>query len=177
MLSFFRKSKINSQVYDGYNIIMAQSRQPVFFAEWGVTDSVTGRFDVLSLHMALVLRRLARQGSAHKDHSQALFDLFFKDMDRSLREMGTGDMGVPKKIQKMGELFYGLVEKLNQAVDANDRPALVALCKRNFDTEDDALDAEALASYISQQDAHLASLDANEIVNGKFAFGDINVHV
>ena len=85
---------------------MAQSRQPRFYADWGVPDTVTGRFDMITLHMALMLRRLVRAGR-RAAFSQALFDLFFRDMDRS-REMGAGDLGVPKKIKKMGNVFYGL---------------------------------------------------------------------
>ena len=91
---------------------MAQSRQTVFYAEWGVPDTVTGRFDMVSLHMALVLGACSGKGAACRDFAQALFDLFFKDMDRSLREMGVGDICVPKRIGKMGGLFYGLVDGL-----------------------------------------------------------------
>src|ERR1700761_506939 len=106
VLSLFRKTAATDHVFDVYSAIVAQSRQPRFYAEWGVPDTVTGRFDMISLHLALVLRRLGTERDA-KVFSQALFDLFFKDMDRSLREMGAGDLAVPKKIRKMGEIFYG----------------------------------------------------------------------
>ena len=57
---------------------MAQSRQPHFYADWAVPDTVTGRFDMISLHMALLFRRLRAEGGAGKNFSQAVFDLFFK---------------------------------------------------------------------------------------------------
>lgn len=49
--------------------------------------------------MGLVFRRLGGNGKLATEFSQALFDLFFKDMDRNLREMGAGDLSVPKKIR------------------------------------------------------------------------------
>ena len=108
MLNLFKKSPDPEAVYAVYRAIVAQSRQPVFYAQWGVPDTVTGRFDVLSLHMGLVFRRLGGTSKPADDFAQALFDLFFKDMDRNLREMGAGDLAVPKKIRNMGNLFYGL---------------------------------------------------------------------
>ena len=132
ILSLFRKKTATEPVYAVYNSIVAQSRQPVFYAEMGVPDTVTGRFDMISLHMALLFRRLRHGPQSAKDFSQAVFDLFFKDMDRSLREMGVSDLGVPKKIQKMGNLFFGLLatgELLAQSADLGvrtERPRAVA---------------------------------------------------
>src|SRR6185436_17545073 len=109
ILSLFRKRPDREPVLGVYRAIVAQSRQPVFYAQWGVPDTVTGRFDMLSLHIGLEFRRLGGGGKPASDFAQALFDLFFKDMDRQLREMGAGDLSVPKKIHNMGNLFYGLM--------------------------------------------------------------------
>src|SRR6185312_8042690 len=107
ILSLFRKNRATKPVYAVYNAIVAQSRHPRFYADWQVPDTVTGRFDMICLHMALLFRRLRTASGTQKEFSQSVFDLFFKDMDRSLREMGAGDIGVPKKIQKMGNIFFG----------------------------------------------------------------------
>src|SRR5690606_37952888 len=118
------------------------------YAQWGVPDTVTGRFDMISLHMALLFRAL-RAGSAEaKAFSQAVFDLFFKDMDRSLREMGAGDLGVPKKIQKMGNIFFGLLAALNEALDRSDADAVAAVLGRNVLADAPEADAAALAAYV-----------------------------
>src|SRR6476620_11735781 len=98
MLNLFRKTPDRNAVYAVYGAIVSQSRQPIFYEKWGVPDTVTGRFDMISVHMALLFRRLRQEKKAGTEFSQAVFDLFFKDMDRSLREMGVGDLGVPKKI-------------------------------------------------------------------------------
>jgi Uncharacterized conserved protein len=170
ILSLFRKNTATEPVYAVYNSIVAQSRQPVFYAEWGVPDTVTGRFDMISVHMALVFRRLRSGSRAGKDFSQAVFDLFFKDMDRSLREMGAGDLGVPKKIQKMGNIFFGLLAAINEALDRNDRDALAAVLQRNVYGETGG-DARALADYVAARDADLNEQPVDDIVAGRLHFG------
>jgi len=127
IMSLFRKKTAADPVYAVYNSIVAQSRRPVFYAQWGVPDTVTGRFDMISLHMALLFRRLRNGPEGSREFSQAVFDLFFKDMDRSLREMGVSDLGVPKKIQKMGNIFFGLLAAMNEAMDRNDADVLAGV--------------------------------------------------
>lgn len=170
ILSLFRKNTATDAVYAVYRAIVAQSRQPKFYAEWGVPDTVTGRFDMISIHMALLFRRL--RDDSTKDFSQAVFDLFFKDMDRSLREMGVTDLGVPKKIQKMGNIFFGLLAAMNEALDRKDEEALAGVLARNI-YEGEGLDhARALAAYVTAQDAFLHDQSADSIVKGEIAFGE-----
>ena len=89
-----------------YGMIVTQAREPLFYRDLGVPDTVNGRFDLLVLHLWMVLRRLKSiEGGA--DLSQALFDRFCDDMDANLREMGVGDLTVPKRMQAFGEAFYG----------------------------------------------------------------------
>ena len=160
ILSLFRKKPDREPVYAVYRSIVAQSRRPVFYAEWGVPDTVTGRFDMISLHLALIFRRLRGEGDEMREFSQALHDLFFKDMDRSLREMGAGDLAVPKKIQKMGGLFYGLLGTVGEALDRDDLPALEVLIARNV-TETGAM---PLAAYLYDEAKTLAARSPAEII-------------
>jgi cytochrome b pre-mRNA-processing protein 3 len=149
---------------------VAQSRQPRFYAEWLVPDTVTGRFDMISLHLALLFRRLRAETGEQKEFSQAVFDLFFKDMDRSLREMGVGDMGVPKRIQKMGNIFFGLLAALNEAMDRDDRAALQTVLSRNLFDGAAGPHVEALADYLLAEDRALASQPATTITGGALNF-------
>lgn len=174
MLSIFRKRRFGPQHYEAYNAIVAQSRQPRFYAEWGVPDTVTGRFDMISLHMALVFRQLRNQSDRASKFSQDLFDLFFLDMDRSLREAGTGDISIPKRIQKMGALFYGLLERLNVALDSGDKDELTAILKRNLVAEgtDDA-ELQRLSDYVAAANAQLAGLEIETLLKGQVAFPEV----
>ena len=171
ILSLFRKNTATKPVFAVYNAIVAQSRQPRLYAEWGVPDTVTGRFDMISLHMTLLFRRLrARDGAPH-DFSQAVFDLFFKDLDRQLREMGSGDMGVPKRIQKMGKLFFGLLAAVNDALDNNDVDALEAVLIRNIYGEEGSPHARQLAQYVIAEYDGLAKQPVEAILAGNIDLG------
>jgi cytochrome b pre-mRNA-processing protein 3 len=172
ILSLFRKSAAAAPVYDAYASLVARSRQPRFYAEWGVPDTVTGRFDMLSLHLALVLRRLRAEERGAKAFSQALFDLFFKDMDRSLREMGAGDLAVPKKIRNMGNLFYGLLASLDAALAAGDGAAVEAVLVRNVYGGEPHPAAPALAGYVATEAERLAALPAEAIIAGRLEVGE-----
>lgn len=167
----FRKNTATEAVYAVYSAIVAQSRQPVFYADWGVPDTVTGRFDMISLHLALLFRRLRAERGEAAAFAQAVFDLFFKDMDRSLREMGVGDLSVPKKIQKMGNVFYGLLAKVNEALDARDRAALEAVLRRNVLPEVPDAVAAPLAAYLEEVAAGLESQPLEAIVGGRLVLG------
>lgn len=169
ILSLFRKTA-TEPVLAVYSAIVAQSRQPRFYAELGVPDTVTGRFDMISLHMALLFRRLRHETGQQKEFSQAVFDLFFKDMDRSLREMGAGDLGVPKKIQKMGNIFFGLLAAMNEAMDRKDLPALEAVLARNIFDGHKGPNVHALAQYVMAEDDSLLAQSPSVITAGTISF-------
>ena len=170
IFNLFRKNTATEPVLAIYSAIVAQSRQSVFYAEWLVPDTVTGRFDMISLHMALLFRRLRSETGRSKDFSQSVFDLFFRDMDRSLREMGVGDLGVPKRIQKMGNIFFGLLAALSEPMDRNDSQALEAVLSRNIFDGAVGSNVEALAAYLLRQDRALMSNTAGDIVAGRIVF-------
>ena len=94
---------------------MAQARQPVFYESYGVPDSVDGRFEMIALHCYLLMRRL--QAAGDKALSQKLFDIFFVSMDQSLREMGVGDLAVPKHMKRMMNGFNGRADGYEQALN------------------------------------------------------------
>lgn len=155
IFNLFRKAVAPQAVDEAYRSIVAQSRQPVFYAEWGVPDTVTGRFDMVSLHLALLLRRLQPDPTAAA-FSQALVDLFFLDMDHSIRELGVTDLGVPKKVKTMGNVFYGLAGSLGEALDSGRPENVETVLVRNVYGEA-AAGTGKLAAYLLDQSARLAA--------------------
>src|SRR5215470_15175124 len=83
-----------------YGSIVTQARSPVFYARWGVPDTVEGRFEMISLHLALTLRRLAEEGEAGHRLARELTEVFAVDVDDTLREMTIGDMTVPRQVKR-----------------------------------------------------------------------------
>jgi cytochrome b pre-mRNA-processing protein 3 len=165
IFKLFRKTTDPDAVEGAYRSIVAQSRQARFFTDWGVEDSVTGRFDVLSLHLVLLLRRLKSEPSA-RAFNQALVELFFRDMDRSVRELGVTDIGVPKKIKTMGNVFYGLVAALTAALDSGVPANVAAVLARNvYGGPHDG--AGPFADYLLAEAARLAGIAADDLMRAR----------
>jgi cytochrome b pre-mRNA-processing protein 3 len=127
----FRRSARSDTISTLYGTIVAQARLPCFYCDYAVADTVNGRFDLLVLHLGLVLDRFA-QDARLKELGQALFDRFCRDMDHNLREMGVGDLSVPKEMQQMGEAFYGRTQAYRTALAAEDDEALAHALMRNI---------------------------------------------
>jgi cytochrome b pre-mRNA-processing protein 3 len=140
-----------------YGMIVTQAREPLFYRDLGVPDTVNGRFDLLVLHLWLVLRRL-RPVEGGTALCQALFDCFCEDMDANLREMGVGDLTVPKRMQAFGEAFYGRSAAYDLALTEGLEPLAQALCRNILDGEQIA-HARQLAFYAETVIAALAGLD------------------
>jgi cytochrome b pre-mRNA-processing protein 3 len=163
IFNLFRKPSVTPDaVLKTYRSIVAQSRQVRFYADLGVEDSVTGRFDMISLHLALYLRRLKNEPTA-RSFAQALVELFFKDMDSSVRELGVTDLGVPKKVKAMGNVFYGLMKALDGALGSGGPADVEAVLVRNVYGAPHPAAAE-LAAYLMDESAHLAGLPLTAIV-------------
>lgn len=150
-----------------YEAIVAAARRPAFYARWGVADTLDGRFDMIAFHTYLVLDRLK---GTEPGFRQDLVDEFFRDMDRSLRELGVGDISVGKKVRKMAEVFYGRVAAYDAAL-AGEGDALVSAIGRNvFPDDPKAGGASLLAAYMRGQREHLAQQDAAAIAGGQVSF-------
>jgi len=131
ILTAFRRTYRTSSIHALYGTIVAQARSPVFYAAYGVPDTVEGRFELIVLHLVLFLNRLGRGGAA-APVGQHLFDVFCRDLDDNLREMGIGDLAVPRKMRRFGEAFYGRQAAYRAAFAATDERALEKALARNI---------------------------------------------
>mgnify|MGYP000411422531 CR=1 FL=1 len=110
-----------------YEAIVAAARHPAFYARWQVADTLDGRFDMVALHTYLILDRLK---GVEPEFRQALVDEFFRDMDRSLRELGVGDVSVGKKVRKMAEVFYGRITAYDAALAGPETQLVDAVARK-----------------------------------------------
>jgi cytochrome b pre-mRNA-processing protein 3 len=148
-------------------MIVAQAREPLFYQALGVPDTVNGRFDMVLLHMWMVLRQMKRLDDGGL--AQALFDRFCSDMDHNLRELGTGDLAVPKRMQEFGEAFYGRSAAYDHALVAGDEPLAQALCKNIFNGQQ-IEQARRLAAYVGRAIAALAVMDQAKLSGATWRF-------
>jgi cytochrome b pre-mRNA-processing protein 3 len=153
-----------------YGAIVAQARAPVFYTRYGVPDTVEGRFDMVLLHVYLVWRRLSQAGPSERETAQAMFDLFFQDMDENMRELGVGDLSVPRKVRAMGEAFYGRAGVYDAALADPQDEQLIAALKRNVFGDAETAEAKSLASYVRAADRALAAQAAAAVAGGEVTF-------
>jgi len=157
-----------------YGTIVAQARLPCFYREYRVPDTVNGRLDLLVLHLALVLDRLADEPQL-RELGQALFDHFCTDMDRNLREMGIGDLSVPKHMQRVGEAFYGRARAYRAGLARDGQQALVEALERNIYGQEGAANRAAaarLAVYMRGTVGELRVQPSSEVLAGRLTMPD-----
>ncbi len=180
IFSRFRRSASPDTISTLYGMIVAQARLPAFYRDYAVADTVNGRFDLLVLHLALVLGRLwqgAEQESeqmALKKLGQGLFDRFCEDMDGNLRQIGIADLKVPKEMSKIGEAFYGRAQAYEAALDAPGDQALADTIARNIfgGVLAEPAAAQRLAAYVRQAVGDLRAQSAASLAAGQLRFPD-----
>lgn len=155
-----------------YNAVVAQSRLPVFYDRFGIADTFDGRFDLIILHVFLMVNRLGELGPGGRRLSQALFDRMFKTMEPSLREMGIGDLGIPKHMKKMMKAFNGRLHIYHDAFE-NGADLQCAIARNLYRTDTLSNDSAQMARYaLAARDA-FAAVSLNDFLNGAVSFPDV----
>jgi cytochrome b pre-mRNA-processing protein 3 len=184
ILARFRRNSQARTINALYGTIVAQARSATFYADYRVPDTVEGRFDLIVLHLVLLLNRLARPEAARglgqallgqellgqELLGQDLFDAFCRDLDANLREMGVGDLAVPKRMQAFAEAFYGRQAAYLAALDAADQRVFEKALARNiFPAGNDAAAAQ-LARYARAAVTRLDTQDDGALIRGEVVF-------
>lgn len=156
-----------------YAALVDQARRPAFFETLGVPDTPAGRFEVIGLHAALLLRRLKAEGEAGKALGQELFDLMFADLDVNLRELGIGDLSVGKHVKRLAQNFYARIAVLDAGLGQPDLQAVAAMLRSNVYQGGDAPGDEqvaALARYLAALQVALAEQPGTALLAGEVVF-------
>ncbi|MCR9214924.1 MAG: hypothetical protein NXI13_14495 [Proteobacteria bacterium] len=156
----FGRDPVLDQAATLYSAIVEQSRQPAFYLEGAVPDTVDGRFEMISLHSFLVMRHLKGKGEAAQNLSQAVFDQMFSDMDQSLREIGVGDLSVGKRVKEMAKVFYGRIVAYEAGLDGGEESLEEALRRDLYGTAENTPEGSILklADYVRRADKSLAAI-------------------
>lgn len=173
MLGLLRRNRLERPAYLLYGAAVAAARAETFYADLAVPDTVDGRFDMVSLHVYLVIRRLAGLPDPGPRLAQAVFDAMFSDMDVNLREMGVGDLGVSRRNRAMWEAFHGRSAAYQAALDSDDATGLTAALIRNVWRGNPPRDVTApavVSAIIRQRHAELATQDIAGLAKGVVRF-------
>lgn len=159
---------------DLYDAIMAQARLPIYYQTLGIPDTLEGRFSILTLHLFAVFRRLKGGGAEATATAQALADRFVADMDTVLREIGVGDLAVPKKVRKLVAGGANLIDGYDRAVAAGGQALETAIADGLPLDEAEARAASAkLMPYVNALLEDLKAQPIEEICAGRIGFPEI----
>ncbi|WP_417317654.1 ubiquinol-cytochrome C chaperone family protein [Emcibacter sp.] len=172
MFGFFsRKKKLKDTAYALFGQVVEQARLPVFYEKLGVEDSLDGRFDMICLHMFILLHRLQQEETDESGQLRRyLKEVMFENMDLSLREMGVGDLSVGKKVKAMAEAYYGRQQAYEQFLEEPGEfgEALVRNIYRGQEVEEERL--KTIVQYVTDQVSALEKHDISHIYSGQQVF-------
>ena len=171
IMSFFRKDPAVDAGDALYAAAVEQARSAALYTNFEVPDTVEGRFEMITLHVYLILRCLKGDEAGAPKVGQRLFDAMFQNLDDSLRELGVGDLSVGKKIRKLAENFYGRVGAYEDALKAESAPEMLAqTLGRNVYLDPDAPSAVRLAGYVKSTAAAIEAQSVARLVGGIVQF-------
>lgn len=171
MFLFKKRERARRKIIDRlYGAIVAQARTPAFYLDFGVPDTLEGRFDLLVLHLHLANARLAAAGQEGIELGQELLDRFFEDMDGSLREIGIGDLSVPKKMRTLAEAYLGRSAAYGPAIEQSDETALAEAIARNVLAGAEREKARPIAVYAIEASRSLRAQSADALLAADIAF-------
>jgi cytochrome b pre-mRNA-processing protein 3 len=169
----FRRPRQSANIAALYGMIVAQARSPAFYLGYGVPDTVAGRLDMIVLHLVLLLRQLSKAQGAVPPIGQELFDRFCQDIDDNFREMGVGDLAVPKEMRRVAEAFHGRAKAYESALADDSAAALEAAVARNvYGVIEPPLGARRLAAYMREASRRLDDQAVNSLARGNLEFPD-----
>lgn len=173
MFSLFRPNPERIAAERAYLRIVEQARRPGFFLNGGVPDTIDGRFELICMHAFLYLHRLKSEQPRSARVGRRFARMMFADFDRSLREMGTGDLSVGREVKRMAEGFYGRFAAYEEGLAADDSVLRAALARNLFGTATAApAQLTVMAAYVRGQAAALQRQQTGALLAGDIVFGD-----
>lgn len=177
MLSWIaRRARRRRNAHDLYGSIVALSRSHVLYAQMGVPDTVEGRFEMLLFHVFACLDRIGQISGENTFLAQDLVDVFFADMDTTSRELGVGDMAVPKKMKSLAAVYEERMKTYKQLTGKNLRNSLAsALAGNIFSPEDAPAKAPCLANYVQDLQKTLSGMEIADLEAGRIRASDMSL--
>ena len=183
MFDWLKRHRQPSQASQLYGAVVAQARQPRFFAEFGVPDTLEGRYEMIVVHLHALTERLQQEGEAGQALARDVLEIFVAEMDDSLREVGVGDMAVPRRIKRAAAGIYDRFGDYSAGLRETEGSLPAALALHIFGiadgtTESTSLEVQhgcqALATYMRRMAEHISKQPASRIMTGKIDFGRVD---
>src|SRR5262252_4932396 len=126
---------------------------------------------MIVLHLWLFVRRVRDEPGPIRALGQGVFDLFCRDMDHSFREMGIGDLAVPKHMRRVAEAFYGRAAAYDAAIEGGDEQLTAVLARNIFpQSAGPSAGERRLAAYVHGAIEELDRQEAEIFAQGRVSF-------
>ena len=152
-----------------YGDVVALARDPWLYREGNVPDTFDGRFEMMVWHLALVVRRLKGRGGEAGAFAQDLFDRFLDDMDRSMREAAVGDIAIPKRLQKMVRVWFGLIRAMDELPTGGPEAIEPVLARNLYPRAERAPSLRAVAGKLAMRWREAEAAKPSDLLAGQFA--------
>jgi cytochrome b pre-mRNA-processing protein 3 len=161
---------------DIYGAVVAAARQPRFYRDLCVPDTAEGRLEMLVLHLVPVLARLGREGGAGQERARLVTETFVTDMDDNMREIGIGDLTVPRKVKRAAALLHERHRDYGAALGQGDEAGLIAAITAAFTplNATPAVDAASLADTLRGLQGRLDQISDEAALAGLLPLTDPN---
>jgi cytochrome b pre-mRNA-processing protein 3 len=170
MLSWWRaQTRISRNASKLYGSIVTAARREEFFSDYGVPDTKEGRFAMLVAHMVIVLRRLRREGEPGAALGRALSEAFVVDIDDCMREIGVGDLSVPRQVNRAAAALYESARDFEVPLGGNESAPLAEALRRTLLSSAEAA-AASVARYMHSASEKLDGQPAEDVLAGSVAF-------
>lgn len=171
-----RSQTARRKAVDLYGMVVAAARRPSFYGPGRVSDTPEGRFDLIALHLFLVAERLTRVKAEGEEQARHIIEAFVTDMDDCMREMGVGDLTVPKRVKRAAAVFYERAGLYRDALavrtkqDDGTDPLSAVIAATLLQSEMPSHFSNDMAKYVRASHAALERTSFSDLTVGNVAF-------
>jgi cytochrome b pre-mRNA-processing protein 3 len=156
-----------------YAGIVEAVRRPQLYLDYGVPDTLQGRFEITVVHLFTVLRRLLHDPGDDPELAQLVSEAFVTDMDVTLRELGIGDMSVPKHVKAYYGSFAARSTEYAHALEKNEDAFVAAVSRNVLSPDTESQHADRLEAYSKRLLAAVRAADRSDLLRGVIGFPDV----
>lgn len=173
----FAKQSAKPKAVDLYGMVVTAARRPAFYGAGRVPDTPEGRFELVALHLFLLAERLTAEKPEGEELARQLIEAFVTDMDDCMREMGVGDLTVPKRVKRAAAVFYersgvyraALAERQSSGADHLSEAIAAAL----LETPPASTFSDSIAAFMRDAHAEFQRASYRDVAAGQIAFAPL----
>ena len=153
-----------------YAAAVEAARRPALYTDYGVPDTLQGRFEMIALHLFALTHRLMHEPGDDPELARLVSESFVADMDGAFREMGVSDLAVPRRMKVLYRSFAGRVTAYRAGLGGGEAALGAAVARNVFPDGPDGPGALGLAKHLQNTVAAMRQADIAALRRGEAVF-------